>query len=85
MTTKDHESQTQQFQSLLSMRKRALALVEQTESEELLAEVIGLLGGSQLPCSYSHEQMEEALREAEADFQNGHFESHSSICEHYGV
>lgn len=37
----------------------------------------------------SHEEvvreMEALLREAESDFQNGRFESHSSICKRYGV
>ena len=37
------------------------------------------------PCVYSHEQMEESLREAEADYQEGRYMSHSSICERYGV
>ena len=85
MSTMQPESQTQRNETLLSMREKALALVEQVESEELLAEVIGLLCGSSLPCAYSHEQMEESLREAENDFQNGRFVSHSSICERYGV
>jgi DUF1680 family protein len=39
----------------------------------------------QRPCVYSHEQMEEALREAEADYQEGRYLSHSSICERYGL
>ena len=39
----------------------------------------------QRPCVYSHEQMEESLRDAEADYQEGRFMSHSSICERYGV
>lgn len=85
MATLQPESQTQRHEMLLSMREKALALVEQVESEELLAEVIGLLSGSPLPCAYSHEQMEESLREAEIDFQNGHQVSHSSICERYGI
>ena len=35
--------------------------------------------------SYTKEQMELSLREAEADYQNGRHTSHSSICERYGV
>lgn len=38
-----------------------------------------------VPCTYSHEQMEASLLEAENDFQNGHYVSHTSICERYGV
>lgn len=37
------------------------------------------------PCAYTHEQMEASLLEAEDDYQNGRFVSHSSICERYGV
>ena len=37
------------------------------------------------PCVYSQEQMEEALREAEADYQEGRYVSHFSIRERYGL
>lgn len=84
MTTTQQETQTPKLEKLSGLRKRALELVEQEESEDLLAEVIGVLSGAQLPCSYSHEQMEAALREAEIDFQNGRYVSHSSICDRYG-
>lgn len=40
---------------------------------------------NQQPCVYSHEQMEESLREAEAEYKDGRYVSHSSICERYGV
>lgn len=39
----------------------------------------------QRPCVYSQEQMEEALREAEADYLEGRSISHSSIRERYGL
>jgi len=39
----------------------------------------------QQPCVYSHEQMEESLREAETDFQEGRYLSHFSIRERYGL
>lgn len=39
--------------------------------------------GFSLPCAYSHQQMEAALRQAETDFQNGNYVSHSSIKERY--
>lgn len=41
--------------------------------------------GVSLPCAYSHEQMEASLLEAENDFQNGQYVSHTSICERYGI
>lgn len=34
---------------------------------------------------YTHEQMEASLLEAEDDYQNGRFVSHSSICERFGI
>ena len=37
------------------------------------------------PCVYSQEQMEEALREAEADYLEERYISHSSIRERYGL
>lgn len=74
-----------QDETIMSLREKALSLVERAESEELLAEVIGLLSGSSLPCAYSHEQMEASLQEAETDFQNGNFVSHSSICDLYDI
>ena len=74
-----------QDETIMSLREKALSLVERAESEELLAEVIGLLSGSSLPCAYSHEQMEASLQEAETDFQNGSFVSHSSICDRYDI
>ena len=39
--------------------------------------------GISLPCVYSHQQMEAALHQAETDFQNGDYVSHSSIKERY--
>jgi hypothetical protein len=39
----------------------------------------------QRSCVYSHEQMEESLQEAEMDYQEGRYLSHSSICERYGL
>ena len=40
---------------------------------------------NEILCAYTHEQMEVSLLEAEDDYQNGRFVSHSSICERYGV
>lgn len=81
----DLEVRPAQFDVLLSLRKKASALVSQSESEELLAEAVAILSGRPLPCAYSREQMANALREAESDYSNGRFISHSTICERYGV
>ena len=85
MDTLQQNKQNRQPDSLLNLRKRAVSLAEQVESEELLAEAVAILSGMPLPCAYTYEQMESSLREAEADYQNGRHLSHSFICERYGV
>ena len=85
MDTLQQNKQNRLPDSLLNLRKRAVSLAEQVESEELLAEAVAILSGMPLPCAYTYEQMESSLREAEADYQNGRHLSHSSICERYGV
>lgn len=77
--------QIQGHETLIALRQRASLLVSQSESEELLAEAVAILSGRLLPCTYTHEQMEAALREAETDYKNGRFVSHSSICERKSV
>ena len=85
METIEEKKHSKNFDTLVALRQRASLLVSQTESEELLAEAVAILSGMPLPCAYTHEQMESVLREAEADYQNKHFVSHSSVCERYGV
>lgn len=79
------EKEVQGHELLIALRNKVLALVSQSESEELLAEAMAILSGRSLPCAYSHEQMLSVLREAEADYKNGDYVSHSAICERYGV
>ena len=85
METTQEKTHPRNFDALVALRQRASLLVSQTESEELLAEAVAILSGMPLPCAYTHEQMESALREAETDCQTGRYVSHSSICERYGV
>ena len=85
METIQQNRQNRQINTLISLRERALSLVEQAESEELLAEAVAILSGMPLPCAYTYEQMESSLHEAEVDYQKGRHVSHSSICERYGV
>lgn len=79
------EKEVQGHELLIALRNKVLALVSQSESEELLAEAMAILSGRSLPCAYSHEQMLSVLREAEADYKNGDYVSHSAICERYGM
>ena len=67
------EKEVQGRDLLIALRNKVLALVSQSESEELLAEAMAILSGRSLPCAYSHEQMLSVLREAEADYQNGDY------------
>lgn len=71
--------------SLIALRKRAQDLIAQTESEEILAEAVGILTGKPLPCAYSFEQMEEALRASEADYQKGDYTDHETLRQRYGL
>lgn len=73
------------METITKLRKRASLLVSQTDSEELLSEAVAILSGVSLPCTYSQEQMELSLREAEADYQKMNTESHETICKRYGV
>ena len=73
------------METITKLRKRASLLVSQTDSEELLSEAVAILSGVSLPCTYSQEQMELSLREAEADYQKMNTESHKTICKRYGV
>lgn len=81
----DTVPQIQGQETLMALRQRASMLVSQSESEEMLAEAVAILSGRSLPCTYTYEQMEAALREAEMDCQNGRFVSHSTICKRYGI
>lgn len=85
METVQENKLSQNHDALVALRQRASLLVSQSESEELLAEAVAILSGMPLPCVYTYEQMESSLHEAEADYQNGRHESHSSICDRYGV
>ena len=85
METVQERFHSKNFDALVALRQRATTLVSQTESEELLAEAVAILSGMPLPCAYTYEQMEMSLREAEADYQNGRFVSHTSIRERYGI
>ena len=85
METLQEQAFAQDQNALMALRQRASVLVSQSKSEELLAEAVAILSGMPLPCAYTYEQMESSLREAEADYQEGRYVSHSSICERYGV
>ena len=71
--------------TLIALRQKVSLLVSQSESEDLLADAIAILSGNPLPCAYTYEQMEHALKESESDYKSGNFTCHSSICERYGL
>lgn len=85
METMQEKTRPRNHEALLALRLRASLLVSQTESEELLAEVVAVLNGMSFPCAYTLEQMKSVLQEAESDYQNDCFVSHPSISERYGI
>ena len=84
-TIQETEVRNQGHDLLIALRKKVSILVSQSKSEELLAEALAVLSGMPLPCAYTHEQMVSVLREAEADYQNGDYVSHTAICERYDI
>ena len=70
---------------LMALRQRAQELIAKTESEEMLAEAVGILSGKPLPCAYSMEQMEMSLRVAEEDYRNGNCVDHETLRQQYGL
>ena len=83
-TTSDILS-TQDQNTLIALRQKLSLLVSQSESEDLLADAVAILSRKPLPCAYTYEQMENALKESESDYESRNFISHSSICERYGL
>ena len=47
---------TKMHETLISLRKRASELASQSEDEFLLADIVAMLSGKKLPCTYSKEE-----------------------------
>ena len=72
-------------ETLINLRKKATELAIQSENEELLAEVVAMLSGIKLPCTYTHEEFANVLHEAEADYEEKQCVSHEQLFAQYGL
>ena len=71
--------------TLLSLRTKVSELAEQSEDEELLAEVVALFSGTKLPCAYTREEFKAVLQESEADYVQDQCVEHDQLFAKYGV
>ncbi|MBQ3945062.1 MAG: hypothetical protein II670_05545 [Alphaproteobacteria bacterium] len=71
--------------SLLMLRKKASTLVNQSEDEALLADIVAMLNGVRRPCTYNKDEFTDVLREADEDFESGRFVSHEELFAKYGL
>ena len=69
--------------SLLMLRKKASALVAQSEDEALLADIVAMLNGVNRPCTYTNDEFADVLREADEDNKAGRFISHEEMFAKY--
>lgn len=72
-------------ETLINLRKKATELAIQSENEELLAEVVAMLSGIKLPCTYTHKEFANVLHEAEADYEKKQCVSHEQLFAQYGL
>ena len=72
-------------ETLINLRKKATELAIQSENEELLAEVVAMLRGIKLPCTYTLEEFANFLHKSEADYKKGQCVSHEQLFAQYGL
>lgn len=72
-------------ETLINLRKKATELAIQSENEELLAEVVAMLSGIKLPCTYTPEKFANVLHESEADYEKKQCVSHELLFAQYGI
>ncbi len=73
------------YDSLVSLRNKVTSLASQSEDEALLADVVAMLSGEKLPCTYTAEEFADVLQEAEEDYKAGRFVSHEELFAKYGL
>lgn len=71
--------------TLISLRRKASELASQSEDEFLLADIVALLSGKNLPCTYTKEEFANVLSEADDDFKAGRFVTQEELREKYGL
>ena len=72
-------------ETLINLRKKATELAIQSENEELLAEVVAMLSGIKLPCTYTYEDWASVCRESEADYDKRQCVSPERLFAQYGL
>ena len=73
------------YDSLVSLRNKVTSLASQSEDEALLADVVTMLSGEKLPCTFTAEEFADVLQEAEEDYKAGRFVSHEELFAKYGL
>ncbi len=76
---------TKMRETLISLRKRASELASQSEDEFLLADIVAMLSGNKLPCTYSKEEFANVLNEADDDFKAGRFVTQDELRAKYDL
>lgn len=71
--------------TLISLRRRATELASQSEDEFLLADIVAMLSGVKLPCTYSKEEFVAVLSEADEDYKAGRFVTQDELRARYGI
>lgn len=71
--------------TLISLRQKASELASCSEDEALLADIVTMLSGKKLPCTYTKEEFADVLKEAGEDFKTGKFITQEDLRTRYGI
>ncbi|MBO7134421.1 MAG: hypothetical protein J6W06_09745 [Bacteroidales bacterium] len=72
-------------ETLISLRHRASELASQSEDVFLLADIVAMLSGKKLPCTYTKEEFADVLNEADNDFKAGRFVTQEELRARYDL
>ena len=79
------EAKLKMRETLISLRHRTSELASQSEDEYLLADIIAMLSGKKLPCTYTKEEFADVLNEADNDFKAGRFVTQEELRARYNL
>lgn len=71
--------------NLVRLRRKATELTAISEDEEMLAEIVAMLSGKRLPCTYTEREFASVLQEADADHAAKRYMSHENLFAQYGL
>lgn len=80
-----HRTSPQMRDTLIALRSRATELAAKSEDEFLLADIVAMLSGIKLPCTYTKEEFSTILKEADEDYKAGRFVVQEELREKYGL